>query len=43
MKKLLALLIVLATVLVPFAAVAEEPVTIKYWQYFYESKVRGVT
>lgn len=39
MKKLLALLIVLATVLVPFAAVAEEPVTIKYWQYFYESKV----
>ncbi len=41
MRKVLSLSIalVMALLLVPMASVAEEPVTIEYWQYYYESKI----
>ena len=41
MKKTLSLVIamLMVTLLLPLAGQAEEPVTIEYWQYFYESKV----
>ncbi len=45
MKKTLAMLVALLLVLsaVPFSALAEDVVTIDYWQYFYESKVNLMT
>lgn len=41
MKKIcsLSMALLLALLLVPMASMAEEPVTIEYWQYFYESKI----
>lgn len=41
MRKPLSLLlaVLMAALLTPLASLAEEPVTIEYWQYFYESKV----
>lgn len=44
MKKTISLLVVLliAASLLPLLAYAEEPVTIEYWQYFYESKVNFI-